>query len=223
METGIILAAGKGKRFGTIGSVNKCFFKSDDLHLIEYPIQFLYKNGIEKIIVGVNEESLRYAQFLRKKYSNLIVKLSQTRGTAGCLLDVLDEDIKQGVVLYGDTIYEGSAEDFFSRYYSMKEGCLIGCMNSQDLKNYMAVISVDEKEYEIYLKPHSYTKGLAYVGLFAFNDPLIREKIISMEKSQRGEFEITDLIKRYAKMKKLHVGLFNGNRIDCNKKEHIPN
>lgn len=221
MTTGIILAAGQSRRFGLENGFGKCFTCVGDKMLVEYPIRTLKNLGIKSIVIGINPRDEFIARTFLEKYDGIEIKLSRSNGTAGCLKDVLTREINRGIVLYGDTVYFSSVGKFNDVLQKISIGyAVIGVKQTDSLENYMAIIERHGK-YTAVLKPHGFKTGLAYIGLFGFNDPLILNKLSEIELSFRGELELTDLIKKYATLSTLELALSDYNLVDCNNREQI--
>lgn len=221
MIKGIILAAGQSSRFGREDGFGKCFTHVGGGVLLENSIKTLRDVGVESIIIGINPKDESVAENIFRKYNNVEIKLSTSKGTAGCLIDVITPAIERAVVLYGDTVYRSSINNFYGVFQKLNKGrAAIGVQQTENLENYMAI--VEEKDgYVPLIKPHGLKTGLAYVGLFGFNDRLIMNKLSELEFSRRGELELTDLIKKYASSKALDLGFYNSSFVDCNTKEKI--
>ncbi len=221
MTIGIILAAGQSRRFGLENGFGKCFTQVDNKILVEYPIETLKNLGIKSIVIGVNPRDEFIARTVFEKYNDIEMKLSCSRGTAGCLKDILTREMNKGIVLYGDTVYLESIREFNDVLQKISKGwAVIGVQQTNSLKNYMAIIERHGK-YVPVLKPHEFKTGWAYIGLFGFNDPLILNKLSEMELSLRGELELTDLIKKYASLNALELGFYNYSFVDYNRREQI--
>lgn len=175
--------------------------------------------GIKIIVIGVNPRDESIARTILEKYDGVEIKLSRSRGAAGCLKDILTPKVKKGIVLYGDIVYLESIGGFNEALQRLNIGwAVIGVQQTNCLKNFMAIIENCGKYLPV-IKPHGYEKGLAYIGLFGFNDPLILNKLFELEFSSRGELELTDLIKIYAELNALELGFYNFGLVDCNTKE----
>ena len=72
--TAVILAAGEGKKFGSLTKkYPKCFIEIDNSTFIERSINILISLGIEKIIIGTGYLSECFSELL-KKISNKVRK-----------------------------------------------------------------------------------------------------------------------------------------------------
>ncbi len=221
MITGIILAAGQSKRYDSKNKHGKCFTRINERLLINYPVCTLKNIGISPIIIGVNAKSESIAKSVFRGLKNVEIRISSSKGTAGCLRDVLSPEITRGIVLYGDTVYLDSIAEFGKTLSMIKRGwAVIGVQQTNNLQKYMAIVQTG-KGYDPIIKPHYLKKGLAYIGLFGFNDPLILNKISNLISSKRNELELTDLIKKYAELNRLRLGFYRSKFIDCNTKERI--
>ncbi|PIT90294.1 MAG: hypothetical protein COU22_02980 [Candidatus Komeilibacteria bacterium CG10_big_fil_rev_8_21_14_0_10_41_13] len=221
MVTGFVLAAGQGKRFSRQSDRGKCFFRAGDKLLIEHSINSLLLAGVDRIIIGVRSDDLKFAAELAYKYQRLDFVTSSTKGTAGCLLDMCEHISGHTVVVYGDTVYLDSVSDFITAVSLVKSGsAVIGVKQTNNLKNYMAVIQ-ERSQIQVFIKPHNFRKGLAYVGLFGFCDNTIVHRLRELRPSKRGELEMTDLIKLYSQLNIINLARYNGEFIDCNTPEKL--
>jgi histidinol-phosphate/aromatic aminotransferase/cobyric acid decarboxylase-like protein/GTP:adenosylcobinamide-phosphate guanylyltransferase len=76
----IILAAGMGKRLGELTSENtKCMIEINGKRLIEYTIDSLIENRIDKVIIVVGYKSNNLKSFLNKKYSDLNITFVENK------------------------------------------------------------------------------------------------------------------------------------------------
>ncbi len=213
----VIAAAGQGTRMLELS-------KNKSKHLIEvekrpflaYLMDNILKAGYREIIlvVGYREDMIR--EFLKNyKFDgiNFDIKMvnqfdilgpkEKEYGTA-CPIKCVKDLIKNEnfISLCGDNFY--TVED-------------LKLMNIGDNYNYVAGVSNDHPEKygvliedgddfldKIVEKPKEFVGNLINTSLYKFT-PEIFEKVFQIEKSPRGEYEITDAVSLLAKEKKVKV------------------
>ena len=176
--------------------------------------------GITDIVIGINERDYELGQRFGERH-NVVVKVSTTRGTAGCLKDCLSEDCNRGIVLFGDTIYTSPIPYCDAIFNTAPEGtAIIGVKRTADLAHFMAVVP-HNGGYITRIKPHTFREGFAYIGTLGFYDSTIGERINHLRPSKRGELEITELIGVYAQENALMITQYTGEFVDCNTLESV--
>jgi dTDP-glucose pyrophosphorylase len=105
-------------------------------------------------------------------------------------------------------------------------------MNVEDNFNYVAGLKNDHPESfgvliedgeflkEIIEKPKEFVGDLINISLYKFT-PQIFEKVFKIEKSQRGEYEVTDAISLLAKEKKVKIKKIKDFWMDFGKPEDV--
>jgi histidinol-phosphate phosphatase family protein len=113
----IILAGGKGTRLRErLGDLPKPLIDICGLPLLERQILLLKSYGYERLIILVNYQAEKIADFCEKKSSwGLQIQCiddGEPRGTAGAVLQVLHLLDDEFLVVYGDTIFEVDLDRF---------------------------------------------------------------------------------------------------------------
>ena len=229
----VIAAAGQGTRMLELS-------KNKSKHLIEvnsrpflaYLLDNIYKAGYREIIlvVGFMGEMIEYfvKSYLEDKKDLDIKVVSQFEilgprekeyGTAcpiKCVKDIVKNE--SFVSLVGDNFY--TVED-------------LKAMNIDDNFCYVAGLEHDHPEKfgvlikdggdfleEIIEKPKEFVGNLVNTSLYKFT-PEIFEKVSQVQKSPRGEYEITDAISLLAKERKVKIKKINNFWMDFGKPEDI--
>jgi bifunctional UDP-N-acetylglucosamine pyrophosphorylase/glucosamine-1-phosphate N-acetyltransferase len=99
---GIILAAGRGTRMKAIEK-NKVMFEVGKTPMVAFPVRALKGIGVEKpiVVVGFAKESIK--NFLQNTVT--YAEQEKAEGTADAVrvaLDLIDPEVEQVIVLYGD-------------------------------------------------------------------------------------------------------------------------
>lgn len=214
-DTGIILAGGKGSRLYPITRViNKHFLPIYNKPMFYYPLSLLIYMGIKKIFFICNSEDLERFQKLvtniKKKHKIKFIFLIQKNPQGGIaeaftLTKKYIEKQNKVVLILGDNF-------FYGRQFPKNLKKILKKNNS---KSYIFLSTVDNpKEYGIaYLnkkkqltkiieKPKNLKSKLAVTGLYIFHKKVynLTNKI---NRSKRGELEITSLNKYLLKKKSL--------------------
>jgi len=114
IKVAVILAAGMGTRLRSVlRDVPKGFLRIDGLSLIEWSIDKLIDNGIEKIVIGTGHLSEEYDALARKIDQVCCVRNDRYASTGSMytlynLRDYINDDF---LLLESDLIYEKSALD----------------------------------------------------------------------------------------------------------------
>ncbi len=217
-KKGIILAGGTGSRLYPLTiSVNKQLMPIYDKPAIYYPLSVLMLAGIDEILIISTPHDIQGMKSLLKDGNHFGLKITykvqdKPRGLPEAF--TLGEefiDNEPVAMILGDNFFYGhglsstllrAATDVTKAnifLYSVKDPSAYGVakLNSQG----DAMLDVIEK-------PKTYISPWAVTGLYFF-PPDICEKAKNLEPSERGELEITDLIREYIKEDKVDINCFN--------------
>lgn len=201
---GVVLAGGLGKRLSPLTkNCNKHYLPVYNKRMIELPLEFLHKSGIKDVVIVLGGEfagdivnlvqngqnhgfdSVRYAYQVGYEGipAALMVAKPLCQGSSSLL------------VVLGDNYFEEPiAEDVDIHYWS--EENWVYTQERDDTWNFGVIQSVDEETNYITAaieKPEGFGKGRAILGAFIFH-PDVFDYIENLQKSDRGEFEIIDLL-----------------------------
>jgi UDP-N-acetylglucosamine diphosphorylase/glucosamine-1-phosphate N-acetyltransferase len=182
----VILAAGKGERLRPLTDYKpKVMLPICNRALLDYHIEALESNGIDDIAIVVNylEEEIR--EHLKEKnlkfYRDEIVS-----GTASALLAAKDFIDDEFILLYGDVFFDAPLDGVLENRNSM------AVFFVDDVSRYGEVLIENGRVATIREKSG---KGSGFVNAGIYHlDPSIVEFLEKTEKSERGEFELTDSI-----------------------------
>ena len=218
-KKGIILAGGAGTRLHPITKViSKQLLPIYDQPMIYFPLSTLINSGIKDILIITTPED----QFLFKKLLdnrndlgvNIDFEIQQRpEGIAQAFIiakDWLGES--ESILILGDNLFFGADLHFVLNdacennngatifAYKVDEPNRFGVIEFDNDKN---VISIEEKPK----KPKS---NWVATGLYVY-DQSVASKVLNLQKSDRGELEITELNNIYLKDKNLKVVLLDEN------------
>ena len=209
---GIILAGGSGTRLWPLTkAVSKQLMPVFDKPMIYYPISTLMLAGIQDILIITTLED-----------SGSFKKLLGDGSQLGCSFTYAAQEVPNGLaqafvigeefigddsvaLILGDNIFHG--KHFGRQLRSDKEidGALIYAYQVRDPERYGVVEFDDEgNALSIEEKPSNPKSRFAIPGLYFYDNDVVRIAK-TLEPSERGEYEITDVNKAYLNAGKLRV------------------
>ena len=208
---GIILAGGKGTRLYPMTEViSKQLLPIYDKPMVYYPLSILMLAGIKDVlIISTNEDIGRFEKLLgdgKQLGMNFVYKAqAEPKGIAEAF--IIGEDFigKDNVCLVlGDNIFYGSTlEEKINQAAAVEKGGVIFGYPVDDPRAFGVVeIDKDEKVISLEEKPKEPKSNLAVPGLYFYDNSVV-EIAKNIEKSPRGELEITAVNNEYLKQKKL--------------------
>ena len=213
---GIILAGGSGTRLHPITlAISKQLMPVYNKPMIYYPLSTLMYAGIRDILIISTPQDLPLFEKLLgdgKKFGcNFSYAVQeQPNGLAEAFIvgrDFIGKD-KVALIL-GDNIFYGSGLKELLQANSNPEGGIIYAYHVQDPERY-GVVDFDNqgKALTIEEKPTNPKSNYAVPGIYFYDNQVV-EIAASMEPSERGELEITDINNEYLKAGKLNVSILD--------------
>ena len=216
MTKGIILAGGTGSRLHPMTiSVSKQLMPVYDKPMIYYPLSTLMQAGIREILVITtpSDESAFKELLSDGRQWGLQISYAQQakpEGLAQAFI-IAEEFIQDSRVclILGDNIFYGNRIEETLRNASTSEGACIFAHYVNDPERY-GVVALDSENRAIDLeeKPRKPKSNYAVTGIYMYDSDVI-EIAKSIQPSERGELEITDLNKKYMLNNALQVELFD--------------
>jgi len=221
----VIAAAGQGTRMRELSKdKSKHLIEVNQKPFLSYLLDNLIRAGYEDITLVVGYESELMEQFL-KKYGYNAKVINQFKilgpkekmyGTACPLMCVKDIN-EQFIYLVGDNFY--SVDDLKAMNIEDDFNYVAGLKNDHP-ENFGVLIEDGEFLKEIIEKPKEFVGNLINTSLYKFT-PEIFKTVFKIEKSQRGEYEVTDAISLLAKEKKVKIKKINDFWMDFGRPEDI--
>ncbi len=213
---GIILAGGSGTRLYPITmGISKQLMPIYDKPMIYYPLSTLMLAGIREILVITTPED--QGQFIRllgdgKQLGCNIQFEVQEKPNGLAQAFVIGEKFigKDAVALVlGDNIFYGSGFSHLLQKSAEPDGAVIFAYPVSDPERY-GVVEFDKDNIAISIeeKPAKPKSNYAVPGLY-FYDNAVVEIAKNIQPSLRGEYEITDVNRKYLADKKLKVALLD--------------
>jgi len=214
---GIILAGGLGTRLRPLTKVtNKHLLPVYDKPMIFYPLEVLVEAGITDIMVvtgGNNagdflrllgngrEFGLHHLQFAYQEGEGGIAEaLSLAKYFAG-------EELL--CVFLGDNIIEDSIRTYVEKFKKQARGAKILLKEVPDCQRFGVPVLEGDKVVKIREKPGVAPSKYAVTGIYMY-DSRVFDIISTLEPSQRGELEITDVNNRYIEWGELTYDILEG-------------
>ena len=213
---GIILAGGSGTRLHPITlALSKQLMPVYNKPMIYYPLSTLMYAGIRDILIISTPQDLPLFEKLLGDGKKLGCNFSyavqeQPNGLAEAFIvgrDFIGKD-KVALIL-GDNIFYGSGLKELLQANSNPDGGIIYAYHVQDPERY-GVVDFDNqgKALTIEEKPKNPKSNYAVPGIYFYDNQVV-EIAASMEPSERGELEITDINNEYLKAGKLNVSILD--------------
>lgn len=216
---GIILSGGSGTRLRPLTKItSKQLLPVYHRPMIYYPLNTLIKAGIKEILIIVAPE--RAGDYLNllgsgKEFGVRFTYEIQDKPRGLSEAFVIGEDFigdDNVTMILGDNIFE---DDFSEEIKNFKTGAKVFAKKVVDPERF-GVVKFDEKmrAQQIVEKPKEWISDYALTGLYIYDHRVI-EAAKSLQPSERGELEITDLHNWYLEKGELDVAMVNGEWLDA--------
>ena len=194
MQT-VILAAGEGTRMRPLTeTVPKPMLPVADRPLCAHTADAAVSAGASELVMVVGYEADAVREFFGSKYRGVPVSFAvqeQQRGTADAVRAAREYLSGPFAVLNGDNIYDTAGiKALFDAAPS------IAAIRVEDPKNYgvLSTRADGENVTDIVEKPEEPPSSLANAGAYTFPERAI--EWLDVDESERGEYEITDVVAR---------------------------
>jgi glucose-1-phosphate thymidylyltransferase len=210
IKKGIILAGGMGTRMSPLTkAVNKQLLPIYDKPLIFYPLSILMLAKIKDILIIVNKGQLEQYKKIIPNGERLGINIQYKEQDAPRGLPdafILGEQFinKQNVaMILGDNFFYGqSLSTMLNNCIKLDKGAKIILHKVLDPQKFGVAKIMEKKILSIKEKPKKFFSNLAITGLYFFDKNVVKYSK-ELKPSKRNELEITDLLNKYLKNKKL--------------------
>lgn len=201
---GVILAGGLGTRLYPLTKVtNKHLLPVYDKPMIYYPIQILINAGINDILIVTGGNNA--GDFLRllgngNEFGLKHINYTYQEGEGG-IAEALDlaEFFAAGdkiCVVLGDNIIEKNIQKAAETFHKQKSGAKILLKEVPDPQRFGVPELKEDQVVRIEEKPKKPKSNYAVIGIY-FYDSAVFDIIKTLNPSDRGELEISDVNNRY--------------------------
>jgi len=214
---GVILAGGLGSRLYPLTKVtNKHLLPVYNEPMIYYPIRILVNAGVDDLLIVTGGNNA--GDFLRLlengnefglKHINYTYQQGEGGIAAALSLAEFFADNDKIVVVLGDNIIEGNIRTAVDKFRVQKEGARILLKEVTDPQRFGVPVFEGEKIIRVEEKPANPASNYAVIGIYMY-DHRVFEFIRSLQPSQRGELEITDVNNFYIREEKMQWDVLNG-------------
>jgi glucose-1-phosphate thymidylyltransferase len=210
IKKGIILAGGMGTRMSPLTkAVNKQLLPIYDKPLIFYPLSILMLAKIKDILIIVNKGQLEQYKKIIPNGKRLGINIQYKEQDAPRGLPdafILGEKFinNQNVaMILGDNFFYGqSLSTMLNNCIKLDKGAKIILHKVLDPQKFGVAKIMKRKILSIKEKPKKFFSNLAITGLYFFDKNVVKYSK-ELKPSKRNELEITDLLNKYLKNKKL--------------------
>ncbi|WP_458187822.1 bifunctional sugar-1-phosphate nucleotidylyltransferase/acetyltransferase [Haladaptatus sp. NG-WS-4] len=189
----IVLAAGEGTRMRPLStSCPKPMLPVAKEPLVAHTARAAVEAGADELVLVVGYEADTVREYFGAEYAGIPVEYAvqeKQRGTADAVRAARDHIDGQFAVLNGDNLYDTPA---VNRLF--ENGPSVGTYRVDDPSNYGVISTDGDRVTGIVEKPDDPPTDLANTGAYVF--PEAANDWLDVGESERGEYEITDVLER---------------------------
>lgn len=217
---GIVLAGGNGTRLAPLTKVvSKQLLPVYDKPMIYYPLSTLMCADVRDILIITKpEDSALFKKLLGDgaEWGISISYAEQPKADGIAQAFLIAESFIAGrgsVLVLGDNLFHGPLDPCFIQARARTSGATVFGYKVKDPNRYGVVAFDSEKRVKcIVEKPKVAPSNYAVTGLY-FYDDTVCERVKGINKSDRGEYEITDLNNLYCADNELYVELLEDGHV----------
>lgn len=214
---GIVLAGGTGSRLDPLTKVtNKHLLPVFDKPMVLYPIEALVLAGITDImLVTGGEWASDFARLLGdgSEYGATSLVYGYQKNPLGIAhaLGLARDFVKDEkfCVFLGDNVLEGNTIEAKQSFESQEDGAKVLLKEVPDPENFGCPEIDHDRIVRVIEKPTNPPTSYAVVGIY-FYDSNVFEFIETLQPSERGELEISDVNSHYAERGQLTFDIIHG-------------
>ena len=219
---GVVLAGGLGTRLLPLTKVtNKHLLPVYNKPMIYYPILTIINAGIKEVMIVTGGNSA--GDFLRllgngKEFGLKEINYTYQEGEGGIAEALsLAEDFADGekiLIVLGDNVIEKNIKKYKESFEKQKEGAKILLKEVPHPQHFGVPEIEGDRIVRIEEKPKNPKSNYAVTGIYMY-DSRVFDIIKTLERSDRGELEITDVNNDYIKHGTMTYDILDGWWIDA--------
>jgi len=204
----VILAAGEGKRMHPLTLTKpKVMLPVAGKPILEYNLKILGR-FFKKIYVVVGYKKEKIIEYFGNKFNDTSIEYIEQKeqtGTGNAILTLKGKIDDKFFVMNGDLIVSENTIKNFINFPDKKNFPNVICLKTVENPSEFGVVEVKGEEIiGIEEKPENPKSRLINAGIYIFENEIF-DIIENLEKTERGEYEITDAIKILIKKKKIYA------------------
>ena len=211
----VILAGGKGKRIkNKLGKYPKPMVKINEKHFIQYIFNYSSKFNFKRIIILCGYRNKIFFKKFHNKWINLTkivcIKEKKLLGTGGALNNLKKINVKDFVLINGDTIFNINIYKLISKISKYKIGIIALTKNKNQKSKKLNKLFLKNKL--LYLKKQS---AIMNGGVYFFKKEIFKyipKKNLSLE---------NDILPNLIKKRKIEGYIFDNFFIDIGSKNYL--
>ena len=218
----VIIAAGKGIRLLPLTEEKpKTMVEINGRPFLYYIIKHLQQAGFHQLSIVVGYKKEKMVEFLQQQaIPATIIEQQEQLGTGHALLQARKFCGNSNfLMLGGDNLFSG--RDMKALPMNDALSYVTGAV-VEEWRKYGILVTKDSSLIKIVEKSETFVGNLANAGLYKFT-PEIWPALEKIQKSPRGEYEVTDAINMLAKKRKVKVLQLNDYWLDLGEKEDVVN
>ena len=213
----LVLAAGEGRRLRPLTSnIPKPMIMVAGAPFLCHQVRTLESLGVKDLQVLVGWKSNRVKELLLGTFPQLNIEFLEQKERLGTAHAIgMAENVMDGpfICVNGDIIVEtDDLKTMISRFERTGDPVL-GAVTVEDPRRFGVIELEGESMKSILEKPEEPPTDLINAGVMIFNDDVF-EEIRNTERSQRGEYEITDTLNQLSSRMDVQVQRLEGDWID---------
>jgi glucose-1-phosphate thymidylyltransferase len=222
---GVVLAGGQGTRLRPMTRVvNKHLLPVYDEPLIYYPVRTLVRSGINEILVISSAEYIgKYIELLEESDIEASFSYrvqSEPNGIAHAVKKAENFVEDEFAVVLGDNIITSDLSREFVEFQQADADAQIFLTEVTEPSAYGVAVVDGGDIVAIEEKPQNPKTDYAVIGAYAYTSDVFN-KIDSLEPSDRGEYEITDVNNEYITEDNISYNIYDGEWFDAGTPEGL--
>jgi glucose-1-phosphate thymidylyltransferase len=210
---GVILAGGSGSRLHPLTiSVNKHLLPVGGKPMVMHCVERMVESGIKDILILTNPEYVGHFSMLLKSGADFKCNITyktqdKPDGVAGALANAKEfVGSDSCLVILGDNMFKFNLSNYIE---SFKSGCHLLFKFVPDGHRYGIGRFNNGKLYRLDEKPKDVETAFACIGVYIFDNSVF-SIIEEISPSERGEYEISDVINSYLSKDKVSFSYVDG-------------